>query len=893
MEHAAPKSIGKYQILSVIGRGGMGVVYRAEDPNMGRQVAIKTVTEGLASDPRVLQRIKDEAKQVGGLRHPNIIVIYDVDQHDGYPYIVMEYVEGSSLDRTIAGDEPVSLYQKLRIVEQICQALAYSHKKGIIHRDVKPANVIVRPDGVAKLLDFGIARQEKPEVDRNLTGFGNVIGTVPYMAPERLKGASFNGRSDIFAIGIVLYQLLTGQLPFTGVDYVLVNQLLNDTHPPLSKFLESYPPALDAILDRALAKSPADRYQFADDMASDLESIIESLEQGFCDELLKKADALAASGDDQRAQDTLRQVLEIDRRNTRARALNEQLDLRVKRKACAAEAGEKRRAAEDALHAKDFEAAIRLLEEAVALVPDDPAMTTELEAAREAKKTNDRIIEFIQQATNARKTGDYSGAKAILERAIQLDTRNSHLRLAYQSLVRQAEDAAHQASLKAALNEAREAFRQRNYPLTLELLDKIDLLEPGNLEAADLASATRAALAEEQRRHLLASIEEQLSGVASEQDARRVAGVIQKALEVTPSDAVLLRFQAQIDSVLRDHETRRVVDETIRQCSALLESSPAEALERVRERLVTLPGEPRLLALESRIQSRIDQLSADETRATLLAEANAALKQRAFGRAVAILEQCKPPILTPEISELLEFARKEAAASAQQERLAKAVADATNLLRERRYEDAIDLLTPLQSDPAFATSDQRLTKLLEQAKSTWAQVKADRSAALHRIQPFAAAGCHEQVLALIEALPADTAASPEIAQLLAGSRDAWRLECEHLETIGHAYAALAAGDCELSVLDAKATGPTPILGQIRKSLFARRTSTVDSILAAHLERIQSASAAGQPPDPVPAASERLVPFASDAIRTQWTQLVAQQAAEKKSKRSFAPNWKRS
>jgi serine/threonine-protein kinase len=892
VENVAPASIGKYRILSVIGRGGMGVVYRAEDPNIGRQVAIKTVTEGLASDARVLQRIKDEARQVGNLRHDNIIVIYEVGQHEGYPYIVMEYVEGNSLERMIAGDETVSLYQKLRIVEQICQALAYSHRQGIIHRDVKPANVIVRPDGVAKLLDFGIARQEKPEIDRNLTGFGNVIGTVPYMAPERLKGAAFNGRSDIFAIGILLYQFLTGQLPFTGADYILVNQLLNDTHPPLSKHLDNYPAALDPILDRALAKSPADRYQFADDMASDLEAIIESLEQGFCEELLSKAEALAASGDDQRALDTLDQVLKIDRRNAHGRALKEQLEARVKRKARAAEAAERRRAAQEALDAKDFEAAIRLLEEAVALVPGDPAVTTELEDARARKKTNDRILEFLQQATNARKTGDYTGAKAILERAIQLDTRNSHLRLAYQSLVRQAEDAAHQQSLKSALNAARDAFRQRDYPLTLELLEKVDLIEPGNLEAADLGTATRAALAEEQRRHLLASIEEQLSGVASEQDARRVAAVIQKALETAPNDAVLLRFQSQIDSVLRDHEIRRMVDDTIRHCSALLETAPAQALDHVRERLAEIPGEPRLLALEARIQTRIEQDSADKARAAILTEANLALKQRAFARAVAILEQCKPPILTPEISQLLDFARKEAAAALHQERLATAFTEATSLLRDQRYDEVAALLAPIQSDAG--ASDPRLARLLDQARAALEQRKTEQAAALHRIQPFADAGCHEQVLALIEALPASAAASTEIQQLLAACRAAWRLECEHLEELGHAYAALASGDCELPQLDAKIPDPTPILGQIRKSLFARRASTIDSILSAHLERIQAAATAGQPVDPTPVLTEnqRLVPFASEVIRSQWTQLVAQQDAAKRSKRSFAPNWKR-
>jgi hypothetical protein len=507
----------------------------------------------------------------------------------------------------------------------------------------------------------------------------------------------------------------------------------------------------------------------------------------------------------------------------------------------------------------------------------------------------------IASHTNARKTGDYTGARAILERAIQLDTRNSHLRLAYQSLVRQAEDAAHRASLKSALDAARDALRQRNYVLTLELLEKVDLIEPGNLESNDLAASTRAAIAEEQRRKLHADIEDRLGAVVFEQDAQRVAAVIRTALETTPSDAVLLRFQAQIDSVLRDHETRRLVEDTIRLCSTLLEAAPAEALETVRRRLTEVPNESRLVALEARIQARIDQLSADHARAAVLTEANAALKQRNFVRAVEVLEQCKRPILTPEISDLLEFARKEAASALHQERLANAFTEASNLLAAHQFDQVVELL----SDPAIGAPDPRLNQLLEQAKSASAQLAADQQAALHRIQPFVTAGCHEQVLALVQELPPTTAASPSLRNLLTESQNAWRLECQYLEALGQAYAALAAGDCELKslppgglapdTLDPKTSELTPIFGQIRKSFFARRANTVDGILRQHLDRIQAAAAAGQPLDPAPAftESQKLVPFASDIVRTEWNQLVAQQASARKSKRSFAPNWKRS
>src|SRR4030095_11135747 len=168
----------------------MGLVSRAFDKFLGREVAIKTLTEGFVGDAEMLERFYREAAKTGMLKHANIVTVYDLGEQGGFPYIVMEYVAGDGLDRIIQSNRKIPLASKLRIVEQVCTALAYAHRNDVVHRDVKPANVIVQTDGLVKLLDFGIARQEKH--DRGLTRTGSVIGTVHYMAPERLRNQAFD-----------------------------------------------------------------------------------------------------------------------------------------------------------------------------------------------------------------------------------------------------------------------------------------------------------------------------------------------------------------------------------------------------------------------------------------------------------------------------------------------------------------------------------------------------------------------------------------------------------------------------------------------------------------------------------------------------------------------------
>ncbi len=304
-----PKRIGKYDVIEVLGRGGMGVVYRAVDRQIGREVAIKTLTQGVAGDPEMLARFYEEGRKTGRLNHPHIVTVYDLGEDNGTPYIVMERVEGDPLDKIIARDIPLTMMDRLRIIEETCSALGYAHSNNMIHRDVKPANIFVQPDGKAKLLDFGIARLERRSQDISLTRTGHIIGTVPYMAPERLRDKMIDGRSDIFSVGVVLHQLITGQLPFSGEDYVLMQKILNEPASAAARLRAAIVPTdLQEIVDRALAKSVDDRYQTAEEMAADLRSVIEELGEEQVVELLPEARRLVEAQDFTRARVVLQQV---------------------------------------------------------------------------------------------------------------------------------------------------------------------------------------------------------------------------------------------------------------------------------------------------------------------------------------------------------------------------------------------------------------------------------------------------------------------------------------------------------------------------------------------------------------------------------------------------------
>jgi WD40 repeat protein len=273
-------TLGPYKILSVLGAGGMGEVYRGRDMRLGRDVAIKVIPPDLARDPERIKRFEQEARAAGALNHPNVCAIYDLGTHEGAPFVVMELLEGETLrERLSEGAIPVR--KAIDYAAQAAHGLAAAHEKGIVHRDLKPENLFVTRDGRVRVLDFGLAKLTRPEVlaqagEKPLsiaaTETGAILGTAGYMSPEQVRGQAADHRSDLFALGAILYELLAGKRAFQGASYVeTLNAILNEEPAPLSDYRRDLPPGLENLVRRCLEKSPQERFQSARDLAFDLE----------------------------------------------------------------------------------------------------------------------------------------------------------------------------------------------------------------------------------------------------------------------------------------------------------------------------------------------------------------------------------------------------------------------------------------------------------------------------------------------------------------------------------------------------------------------------------------------------------------------------------------------
>ena len=743
----------------------------------------------------MLRRFQSEAEKTGMLMHPNIVIVYHLGSRDGYPYIVMEYIEGEPLDRLIKTNHPLPLLYKLKIIEQVCCALSYAHERDMVHRDVKPANVIVQPDGNAKLLDFGIARQEKLDRDLGLTLPGNIIGTVPYMAPERLKGAPLDGRSDIFAAGVMLYQFLTGRLPFDGDEMALVQKLLNDQHPPLSSYIQDYPAQVDIILDRALAKDPDQRYATAEEMGADLAAVILTLTTGQVSAMLVEAQSEISVQSYTAARKLLKQVIKLEGKNKEARALLSEVEELLARRQRSEQAESCQTRARQAIDKREFDSAIGLLEQAERLAPGDPAVAALREQARAGKRLVDQVDGYLRQADAARASGNFTAARGIVEKALELDKSNSRLRSAYNDLLRQAEESVREAKMKSLIEAARAKLNLQQFGEVAALLKDAEEIDPLHVDLVTLRAAVDAGLREEQCRRIVEEVERQIQGVAfaaaaeRSEAAQRAETALARALAKMPYDSGLLRLQVEFQRQQREHGERAQVEDTVRECRAQLDAGqPDDALAIVRRTLDTLPGNDQLVRLEASIEAHLSGLAREQRRANYLADARDAMSRNDYTAAIPILIACQGEGQSEDTARMLEFAREELHKQRCNDLFARYATQAQALLREGQYHAVIHLL----EDALFEQDEPRLRAFLERARTLQLETQIKSDEAQEKLRTITAVEDYERALDFIDSLPEALRQQPSFtAARLAIERDADN-EWTQLQLIGQAYAVKAA-----------------------------------------------------------------------------------------------------
>ncbi len=706
-----PAKIGKYDVIDVIGRGGMGIVYKGSDPYLDRLVAIKMMTGQFAENSDLLKRFYREAQSTASLQHPNIVTVFELGDQGGNPYLVMEYLDGESLDSIISSRRQLSTVEKIELMIAICQGLSYAHGRGIVHRDIKPANIMVLSGGGVKIVDFGIAHFG----DRNVTRTGQIVGSISYMSPEQVNGRQVDVRTDIFSTGVVLYQLFTYVLPFEGESTAsTLLKIINEPPPPLKDFLAAYPPQLQTIVDRALAKDRNERYASAEEFALELGQLQSQLKQELITRYLTEATQLIESNELHRAKGQVLQILKIDRHHTKASHLLRELQEKIQKQEIAEEIQHLRLQAEDAFAQEHFETALEHVERAIALDRQNPELQRLRDTVKAAELRAQKFQRAVRLAESAHQVGDLDLARQTIEEALEIAPDDTHARALQRTIQNDWAERVKQRQLESCLEQARRDLAARKFTAALELLQQARALDPSAPQVRTLMEAAAAAQEQERRRRELEAVNREIEDALNRDDYETATRKADAGLAAFPQERGLLKLKALAEKQRLTAERKRFVDEQLAMASSLLEQGRGEELvERLEAALAKIGGEPRLQSLLLVVRENVERDRLEKRKNEYLQRARESLRGKRHEEAIGILEAAKAELPdAADIDDLLQFAREDAATEKRRRMVDAAAEQARAFLEEHEYERAIQLLeTTLREVP-----DEELISLLGEAR---------------------------------------------------------------------------------------------------------------------------------------------------------------------------------
>ena len=532
-----PSSISRYKILKRLGEGGMGSLYLARDPEMDRLLAIKLLREDVESD-ELRERFKREARANARLNHQNIVIVYDVGEDMGRPFIAMEYIEGNTLSGVIRGREDLTLDRKLTLMEQLCDGLAYAHRAGIVHRDIKPANLMLDGRGTLKILDFGIARIGHAAAT-GMTQAGTLMGTLNYMSPEQMTGRPVDHRTDIFAVGAVVYEFLAFQRAFPGdIQDGVLHRIIHEPPPPLDKFVPGIDKAVVNIVAKALEKDREQRYQDLEQMRQDIAKF--RARQLLKDDPTSSRRAAHDAGTivvrPSAAPPTPGPVLDpkkLELQRKREQQIEKLLD-----------------EARSALDSGDAESVFTKCESVLMLDPDNVA-AVELSERAQSIGEQQQLKTLLTDARAALSKNDLEKAQQVLGQALVIDPTSAEV-LALRKEIdtakkRRDAEAALQTQLRQTIDRAKKALSQQTYETAIKYADEALAIDAANAEALDIKKKA-AVVVDERRRQVEAKAK-----AKADAEAQAKAAIEAEAERKRQEDARL----AKQDDERKRQETER------------------------------------------------------------------------------------------------------------------------------------------------------------------------------------------------------------------------------------------------------------------------------------------------------------------------------------------------